>query len=304
MMWNLLVSGLLVGSTVVAVRRQPRLSRPRGAVAAGRAAPGSPASAPARRTSPPARTPAWCRASSPTSAGSAPSAPPARRCRPRGSPGSTRRSPGDEPDLLLASVSGGTDVCTALRGRDAAARGVRRRDPDPGVRGRGRRRSTPTARAVLDEVGELVVTEPMPSMPIGFWGDDDGSRLRESYFEDFPGVWRHGDWCKLISARGSLAIYGRSDSTLNRGGVRMGTAEFYRVVDEVDGVADSAGRGGRRRAAAVRGPRRGRRARRRPAHAVATHAAQRAYPAARARTGSRRCRTSRARSTARSSRCR
>jgi acetoacetyl-CoA synthetase len=97
----------------------------------------------------------------------------------------------------------------------------------------------PDGREVVDEVGELVFTAPMPSMPLGFWGDDDGSRLRESYFEDFPGVWRHGDWCKIISARGSMAIYGRSDSTLNRGGVRLGTAEFYRVVDEVEGVADS-----------------------------------------------------------------
>jgi acetoacetyl-CoA synthetase len=97
----------------------------------------------------------------------------------------------------------------------------------------------PDGNPVLDEVGELVVTEPMPSMPIGFWGDDDGSRLREAYFDEFPGVWRHGDWCKIISSRGSLAIYGRSDSTLNRGGVRMGTSEFYRVVDEVQGIADS-----------------------------------------------------------------
>jgi acetoacetyl-CoA synthetase len=97
----------------------------------------------------------------------------------------------------------------------------------------------PDGNEVLDEVGELVVTKPMPSMPLGFWGDDDGSRLRESYFEEFPGVWRHGDWCKVISSRGSLVISGRSDSTLNRGGVRLGTAEFYRVIDEVPEVADS-----------------------------------------------------------------
>ncbi len=78
----------------------------------------------------------------------------------------------------------------------------------------------------------------MPSMPVFFWGDDDGSRLREAYFEDFPGVWRHGDWIR-ITPRGSSVIYGRSDSTLNRGGVRMGTSEFYRVVEAVPGVADS-----------------------------------------------------------------
>jgi acetoacetyl-CoA synthetase len=78
----------------------------------------------------------------------------------------------------------------------------------------------------------------MPSMPVYFWGDPDGVRLREAYFEDFPGVWRHGDWIR-ITPRGSAVIYGRSDSTLNRGGVRMGTSEFYRVVESLPGVADS-----------------------------------------------------------------
>jgi acetoacetyl-CoA synthetase len=91
---------------------------------------------------------------------------------------------------------------------------------------------------VIDEVGELVITKPMPSMPVYFWNDPDGSRLREAYFEMYPGVWRHGDWIK-ITDRGSSIIYGRSDSTLNRGGVRMGTAEFYRVVENLDEVADS-----------------------------------------------------------------
>ena len=78
----------------------------------------------------------------------------------------------------------------------------------------------------------------MPSMPVAFWADDDGTRLREAYFEDFPGVWRHGDWVRR-TPRGSFVIYGRSDSTLNRGGVRMGTADFYAVVESVDGVVDS-----------------------------------------------------------------
>jgi acetoacetyl-CoA synthetase len=91
---------------------------------------------------------------------------------------------------------------------------------------------------VVDEVGELVITEPMPSMPVGFWGDDDGSRLHASYFDVYPGVWRHGDWVKF-AADGSCVIYGRSDSTLNRGGVRMGTSEFYRVVEALPDVADS-----------------------------------------------------------------
>jgi acetoacetyl-CoA synthetase len=78
----------------------------------------------------------------------------------------------------------------------------------------------------------------MPSMPLFLWGDDDGSRLQASYFDSYPGVWRHGDWVK-ITERGSCVVYGRSDATLNRDGVRMGTAEFYRVVESIDGVADS-----------------------------------------------------------------
>jgi len=78
----------------------------------------------------------------------------------------------------------------------------------------------------------------MPSMPVGFWGDADGRRYRASYFEAFPGVWRHGDWIKVTS-RGSCVIYGRSDSTLNRGGVRIGTAELYRVVEDMPEIADS-----------------------------------------------------------------
>jgi acetoacetyl-CoA synthetase len=93
-------------------------------------------------------------------------------------------------------------------------------------------------REVVGSQGELVVTEPMPSMPIGFWGDDDGSRYSASYFEHYPGIWRHGDWV-TFSDRGSCVISGRSDATLNRGGVRVGTAEIYRVVESVPGVADS-----------------------------------------------------------------
>jgi acetoacetyl-CoA synthetase len=91
---------------------------------------------------------------------------------------------------------------------------------------------------VVDEVGELVITNPMPSMPVMFWNDPDGSRLREAYFADYPGVWRHGDWVR-VTPRGSFVIYGRSDSTLNRGGVRMGTADFYAVVEGFDQVVDS-----------------------------------------------------------------
>jgi acetoacetyl-CoA synthetase len=93
-------------------------------------------------------------------------------------------------------------------------------------------------RSVVGQVGELVVTEPLPSMPLYFWNDPDGERYRDSYFSTWPGVWRHGDWIE-ITERGTCIISGRSDSTLNRGGVRMGTAEFYRVVEGLDEVTDS-----------------------------------------------------------------
>jgi acetoacetyl-CoA synthetase len=83
-----------------------------------------------------------------------------------------------------------------------------------------------------------VITKPMPSMPVCFWNDPDGSRLRAAYFDVYPGMWRHGDWIRITS-RGSCVIYGRSDATLNRGGVRMGTAEFYTVVESLDEVLDS-----------------------------------------------------------------
>jgi len=93
-------------------------------------------------------------------------------------------------------------------------------------------------RPLVNEVGELVITEPMPSMPLYFWNDPDGARYRASYFEMFPGVWRHGDWIK-ITDRGTAVIYGRSDSTINRGGVRMGTSEIYSAVEGVADVLDS-----------------------------------------------------------------
>ena len=114
----------------------------------------------------------------------------------------------------------------------------------------------------IGEVGELVLTEPMPSMPIYFWGDEDGSRYREAYFDTYPGIWRHGDWIE-ITERGTAIITGRSDATINRGGIRMGTAEIYRAVLAVDAVVGRArgrrpGRGRRRLDAAVRRPARGR----------------------------------------------
>jgi acetoacetyl-CoA synthetase len=92
--------------------------------------------------------------------------------------------------------------------------------------------------AVLDEVGELVIAKPMPSMPVYFWNDAEMARYKSSYFEMYPGHWRHGDWIKF-NERGGCIIYGRSDSTINRHGVRMGTSEIYRVVESLDEVMDS-----------------------------------------------------------------
>jgi acetoacetyl-CoA synthetase len=140
-------------------------------------------------------------------------------------------------DLLLSSLSGGTDVCTAFVG-GVPTLPVRAGVIPARMLGCAVQAFDPDGKPVIGEVGELVITAPMPSMPVGFWNDPDGRRLREAYYDTFPGVWRHGDWIK-IDADGSCVIYGRSDSTLNRGGVRMGTAEFYRVVEEQAGVEDS-----------------------------------------------------------------
>ncbi|MDT4949586.1 MAG: acetoacetyl-CoA synthetase [Pseudonocardiales bacterium] len=140
-------------------------------------------------------------------------------------------------DLVLSSLSGGTDVCTAFVG-GAPTLPVRAGEIPCRMLGCAVEAYDPSGRPVIGEVGELVITAPMPSMPVAFWNDPDGSRLREAYFDTYPGVWRHGDWIK-ITDRGTCVIYGRSDSTLNRGGVRMGTSEFYRVVEELPGIADS-----------------------------------------------------------------
>ncbi|HEX3822932.1 MAG TPA: acetoacetate--CoA ligase [Mycobacteriales bacterium] len=140
-------------------------------------------------------------------------------------------------DLMLSSLSGGTDVCTAFVG-GAPDLPVRAGLIPARLLGCAVEAFDASGNAVIDEVGELVITAPMPSMPVGFWNDADGSRLREAYYETYPGVWRHGDWVKF-AADGSCVIYGRSDSTLNRGGVRMGTSEFYRVVEDLAEVEDS-----------------------------------------------------------------
>jgi acetoacetyl-CoA synthetase len=140
-------------------------------------------------------------------------------------------------DLWLFSTSGGTDLCTAfvggvpllpVRSGELQARSLGARVEAFDEEGNPR----------IDEVGELVITEPMPSMPIYFWNDPDGERYRESYFDVYPGVWRHGDWIK-VKPNGACVIYGRSDSTINRGGIRMGTSEIYSAVDKVEEVQDS-----------------------------------------------------------------
>ena len=140
-------------------------------------------------------------------------------------------------ETWLFSTSGGTDMCTAFVGGVPTL---------PVYLGELQARSLgaavaawdPDGRPLIDEVGELVITEPMPSMPVFFWGDEDGERLRDSYFSMYPGVWRHGDWIK-ITERGTAIIYGRSDSTINRGGVRMGTSEIYRAVLDIDEIVDA-----------------------------------------------------------------
>jgi acetoacetyl-CoA synthetase len=140
-------------------------------------------------------------------------------------------------DTWLFSTSGGTDLCTAFVG-GVATLPVYRGELQARALGAAVEAWDEDGRPVVEEVGELVVTEPMPSMPIYFWGDEDGSRYRESYFEMFPGIWRHGDWIEL-TRRGTAIIYGRSDSTINRGGIRMGTSEIYRAVLGIEEIVDA-----------------------------------------------------------------
>jgi acetoacetyl-CoA synthetase len=140
-------------------------------------------------------------------------------------------------DVWLFSTSGGTDLCTAFIGA-VPILPVHEGELQAPALGAKVEAWNERGEPVVDEVGELVIVEPMPSMPLFFWNDPDGERYRESYFEMFPGVWRHGDWLKL-TARGSGVIYGRSDSTINRQGVRMGTSEIYSAVEAVPEVLDS-----------------------------------------------------------------
>ena len=140
-------------------------------------------------------------------------------------------------DLVLGSFSGGTDLCTGFVGPNPLLP-VRAGLIAGRCLGAKVEAFDSAGRPVTGEVGELVITAPMPSMPVGFWNDATGARYRASYFDAYPGVWRHGDWIRMLPD-GACVIYGRSDATLNRGGVRMGTSEFYRVVERLPEVSDS-----------------------------------------------------------------
>ena len=234
MMWNALVSGLLVGASIVLIDGNPlfpdlawqwRLAEQTGASVMG-ASPGF-LMACRKEGLHPAHDHDLSRIRQIGAAGS-PLAPEGFRW--------VAQEFG--PGVLLNVGSGGTDVCSGIvQGSPWQPVWVGEiSGPCLGV----------AAQAFDDqggpvpagETGELVITAPMPSMPVGFWGDTDGSRYRSAYFDTYPGVWRHGDWIRFSSV-GSCVIAGRSDATLNRGGVRLGTAEFYRVVEELPQVDDS-----------------------------------------------------------------
>jgi len=232
MMWNKLIGGLLVGATVVLYDGSPgwpdlgalwSLAATAGVTYFGASA---------------AFLDACRRASvSPRGLG-------AGRVRALGSTGSPLSPAGfawvyDEVDrhVWLQSVSGGTDVCTAFLGGCPFAP-VRAGELQRRCLGARVEAFDEAGRPRVAEVGELVLTAPMPSMPVRFWNDPGDVRYRESYFDLYPGVWRHGDWIK-ITEEGGAVLYGRSDATLNRHGVRMGSAEIYAVVEAVPGVVDS-----------------------------------------------------------------
>jgi acetoacetyl-CoA synthetase len=141
------------------------------------------------------------------------------------------------PSTLLSNGSGGTDLCTGVV-EGCIARPVYEGEIAGTVIGADVRAFDADGDELVDDVGEMVITSPMPSMPVGFWGDADGSRMRSTYFDVYPGVWRQGDWIKFTE-RGTWILSGRSDATLNRGGVRLGTGEFYSVIEELPEISDS-----------------------------------------------------------------
>jgi acetoacetyl-CoA synthetase len=140
-------------------------------------------------------------------------------------------------DTWLFSTSGGTDLCTAFVG-GVPLLPVYEGELQARALGAAIEAWDPDGKPLTNEVGELVITKPMPSMPLFLWDDEDGERYREAYFDTYPGIWRHGDWIE-ITDRGTAIISGRSDATINRGGIRMGTAEIYRAVLAVDEITDA-----------------------------------------------------------------
>jgi acetoacetyl-CoA synthetase len=139
-------------------------------------------------------------------------------------------------DLPLESISGGTDLCAAFVG-GCRLLPVRAGEIQCSYLGAKVEAFDEAGESIIDEVGELVLTEPMPSMPLYFWNDPGDRRYRASYFQKYPGIWRHGDWIKR-KRNGAYVIYGRSDSTIKRHGVRMGTSEIYQAVERLPEVAD------------------------------------------------------------------
>ena len=233
MMWNELVSGLLVGSAVVLVDGDPsypdlgalwRLAEECGITFFGTGAPYLMSCRKAGLV--PARIADLSRIRGLGSTGS-----------PLPPEGFTWVYDNVNPTLLLQSFSGGTDVCTGFLGGSPMVP-VYAGEIACACLGAAVAAYDPSGRPVIGELGELVLERPMPSMPVGLWGDADGSRYRATYFDDFPGVWRHGDWVK-VTQRGTYVITGRSDATLKRGGVRMGTAEFYSIVEGFPEITDS-----------------------------------------------------------------
>jgi acetoacetyl-CoA synthetase len=140
-------------------------------------------------------------------------------------------------DVCLSSISGGTDIVSCFALGNPIGPVYRGEIQTPGL-GMKVEIFNDAGKPVRGEKGELVCTKPFPSMPVGFWNDPDGAKYRAAYFEDYPGVWRHGDWAEL-TAHGGLVIHGRSDATLNPGGIRIGTAEIYRQVEQFEEVAES-----------------------------------------------------------------
>ncbi len=233
MMWNALVSGLLVGASIVLIDGNPlhpdldwqwRLAEETGATLMG-ASPGY-LMACRKEGLEPAREHDLSRLRQIGAAGS-----------PLPAEGYRWVTEQFGSDVLLNVGSGGTDVCSGIV-QGSPLQPVWAGEISGPCLGVAAAAYDDKGREVVGELGELVITQPMPSMPVGFWGDTDGLRYRDTYFDAYPGIWRHGDWVRF-SPEGSCIVAGRSDATLNRGGVRLGTAEFYRVVEELPEVEDS-----------------------------------------------------------------